>query len=143
MDQGYDQKRLRADEQLFIKKDYSVFPEKVKEILNNEGLLFEQKDGWQQALRRAYIFLNCEQKEENIHNLKQDVFSTWFTRYLEMRNGSKPSIKEKDLISDAFKMLFLGSLTEDSEIPVTMRREGNSSQCVQIVYGNIKKTHFV
>ena len=137
--EAYDHKKLRADEELFIKNDQSALPVDVQQILATDGLPYQRKDGWQPAVRRAYIFLNCEKNSEKKVMLKQDAFSPWFPRYLELRNGSTPSIKDKDLIVDALKMLFLGSLSTDNEIPITMRREENSTQCVQLVYDNILK----
>jgi len=139
--EAYDQKRLRADEQLFIKNDLSALPQVVQDILRIDGLAYQLNDGWQQAVRRAYILLNNETDTEKKNSLQQNVFSPWFPRYLELRSGSTPNTKDKDLIVDALKMLFLGSLSDDNEIPVTMRREENSTQCVQLVYDNILKKH--
>lgn len=139
--EAYDQKKLRADEQLFIKNDLSALPEDVQTIFATDGVSYHLKDGWQPSVRRAYIFLNNEQDSEKRNMLKQDAFSPWFPRFLELRAGSNPTAKDKDLVIDALKMLFLGSLSADNEIPVTMRREENSTQCVQLVYDNIQKKH--
>ncbi len=139
--EAYDQKKLRADEKLFIKNDLSDLPQEVQTIFATDGLSYHLKDGWQPSVRRAYIFLNCEHDSDNKTILKQDTFSPWFPRFLELRTGSNPTTKDKDLVIDALKMLFLGSLTADNEIPITMRREENSTQCVQLVYDNIQKKH--
>lgn len=141
LNEAYDQKRLRADEALFIKNDFSALPEQVQSILNNDGMMYQTKDGWQQAVRRAYIMLNCETDPDRKHILMENVFSTWFPKYLSIRDGNNPTSKDKDLIVDALKMLFLGSLTADNEIPITMRREENGSQCVQLVYDNLQKKY--
>ena len=137
--QAYDQKRIHADEDLFIKNDYSSLPKAVQNILFFDGLMYQHRDGWQASVRRAYIFFNEEQDTEKGTALKEDIFSPWFPRYLKLRSGSNPNTKDKDLVIDALKMLFLGSLTDENEIPITMRRAENSTQCVQLVYDNIQK----
>lgn len=141
MEEAYDQKRIRADEELFIKNDLSALPGTVQMILADDGYSYQLKDGWQASVRRAYIFFDNESDAEKRIALKQDIFSPWFSRYLELRGGSTPNTKDKDLVVDALKMLFLGSLSGDNEIPITMRRGENSTQCVQLVYDNFPKKH--
>ena len=141
VNEAYDQRRLRADEVLFIKNDFSSLPEQVQNILSNDGMMYQSKDGWQQAVRRAYIMLNCETDSDRKHTLMENVFSPWFPKYLSIRGGNNPTNKDKDLVVDALKMLFLGSLSDDNEIPITMRREENGSQCVQLVYDNLHKKY--
>ena len=138
---GYDQKRLKADEILFIKRDYSCFDAITKVVLEQDAVDSYYKDGWQQAMRRAYIFLNGEKDPERCLQLDQDIFSKWFPRYMELRRGATSSLQDKDLLVDALKMLFLGALNSDKEIHITMRRGENNPQCVQLVYDTVYKNN--
>lgn len=141
LDFGYDQKRLKADEELFINGEYSCFDSFTRNILEEDAVDSHYRDGWQQAVRRAYIFLNIESREEKCRQLDQDIFSRWFPRYLELRKGAASSFQDKDLLTDALKMLFLGSLQSGQAIPVTMSRGESSPQCVQLVYDTVLKNN--
>lgn len=138
---GYDHKRLRADETLFIKQDLSsVFTKQISSLLVEEGQRTHHSEEWQRAVRRAYLFLNIDTSETSQKNLMQDVFSFWFPRYLQLRRGQSPSSGDKELIQDALQMIFTESIvTKEKEIPITMKREKGVAQSVQLVYDTLPK----
>ena len=137
----YDHKRLRADETLFIKGDLSsVFTKQIATLLSEEGLRCHHSEAWQRAVRRAYMFLNIDTSETTQKYLVQDVFSMWFPRYLQLRNGQSATSGDKELIQDALQMIFTESIVgKEKEIPITMKRENGVSQSVQLVYDSLPK----
>ena len=138
---AYDNKRLRADEKLFIKDDLSDnFDFTIENMLRAEGARSHYCEEWQRAVRRAYMMLNIDTDATANINLMQDVFSLWFPRYLQLRNGTSPASRDKDLIQDALQMLFTESIkSKENEIPVTMKRDNGITQCVQLVYDSKPK----
>jgi len=134
--EAYDQKKLRADETLFIKRDLSdVFTKQISDMLTDEGERTNNSEEWQRAVRRAYMMLNIDTNDAHWEDLLKDVFSTWFPRYLQLRSGESTSGADRDLVRDAMQMLFTDSIAKkDKEIPITMKRENGVSQSVQLVY---------
>ena len=141
MELGYDQKKLKADEELFIKRDLSAFNILARQILEEDASDFQDRTGWNQAVRRMYILLNTETEKdkEKSQQLEKDIFSPCFPRFLELRRGAKSSYWDKELVYDALKMLFLGALDKENDIPITMNRGENSFQSVQLVYDTLSK----
>ena len=138
---AYDQKRLRADESLFIKRDLTgIFTKYIAELLDREGELLHYNEDWQRAVRRAYMFLNIDTSETSRKEMLQDVFSYWFPRYLQLRSGEPASGADKELVQDALQMIFTESISgKEKDIPITMKRENGVSQSVQLVYDSIIK----
>ncbi len=138
---AYDQKRLRADESLFIKRDLAgIFTKYIAELLDREGERLHYNEDWQRAVRRAYMFLNIDTSETSRKEMLQDVFSYWFPRYLQLRSGAPASGADKELVQDALQMIFTESISgTEKDIPITMKRENGVSQSVQLVYDSIVK----
>lgn len=141
VDAAYDHKRLRADETLFVKGDLkSVFTPDIVEMLSKVGFQYHYSEEWQRAVKRAYMLLNIDASETSWENMLQDVFSTWFPRFLQLRGGESATSGDKELIQDALQMFFTESIVgKEKEIPVTMKRENGVSQCVQLVYDSLPK----
>jgi hypothetical protein len=137
----YDQKRLRADEVLFINEDYkSVFTPVIAEMIETAGRLSRYSEAWQKAVKRAYMFLNIDTSESSRKAMLEDVFSSWFPRYLQLRGGEPVGSMDRELVQDALQMIFTDSIVgREKEIPVTMKRENGLTQSVQLVYDSISK----
>lgn len=136
---GYDSKRLRLDEILLLNHEFDkVFSEKIVNIIE-EG---EQKNayvsGWAEMLRRIYLFTNIITDERVLNNNYEDVFSKHFIRFLQLRNGeSSPCRTDSNLVCDALSMIYVGTINNDSIIPLTLSRESGIAQNVQLVIGTL------
>ncbi|WP_409967438.1 hypothetical protein RFF05_12690 [Bengtsoniella intestinalis] len=135
----YDEKRLHANEQLFINRDFSIFPQRIKSILETEGSRSAFDKKWQSAVRRAYIMQNIDTNPQSQISLEEDIFSPWYPRFLKLRSGEKSVGRDNSLIHDALFMIFMGSTSKDKSIPITMKRDSGIEQSVQIVYETINK----
>lgn len=138
---NYDQKRLRADEVLFIGCDYdSVFGKDMAEIISDAKKYDGYLMGWQEFVRRAYIFTNIVTNDEDIKRDDEDIFSKQYNRFLELRDGrSKPAKYDASLVVDALSMIYLGTIATDGneDIPITLSKESGLTQNVQLITGYI------
>lgn len=141
----YFEKRLRIDEELLINQNFDkLFSEEVVNIINEALGKYGRVNGWNEFLRRTYLFLNINNTpaDKEIYNqLIEDVFSTYFNRYLDLTTNESALISKQDsaLIVDALSMLYIGAITNSSEIPLTMSRESGIAQNVQLKTGEIHK----
>lgn len=135
----YDHKRMRSDEKLLVGKEYKeLFGNKVEEIIVEA----EQKNafvsGWTEFLRRTYLFMNIVTDKEIVLQDYEDVFSKQFKRYLVLRDGiDTPSKVDANLIADALSMIYVGTPSDGTEIPLTFSRESGITQNVQLITGTI------
>lgn len=128
--------RLRADERLFVQKDYkSLFKEQVYCIIKKGNADRGKEYGWRGELRRAYFFLGLNdtvQKQEAY----EDIFSKCFPEYVRIRElGDHPKKDFTDLICDAIRMINQGYIDKGHDIPITLSKGDGISQCVQLVLG--------
>ena len=138
-DNHFEQKRLRADEDLIIRRSYeSLFSQEVNDILHQaeKGSMFLK--GWTEELRRFYFFLNIV-PDEIWRRDTEDVFSKQYMLFLDVRRGeSKPTKSQKTLIIDALRMMYLGTVVSNSNtIPITLSKESGIAQSVQLVVGEL------
>ncbi|SFC69874.1 hypothetical protein [Butyrivibrio sp. YAB3001] len=138
----FDQKRLSADESLLIKRDYSyIFSDEFGNIIAEAEIENRNIEGWDQFLRRAYIFANIITDEKALESDYKDIFSKNFGRYINIREGKQsPGSSENSLVSDALSMIYLGSTLKKggmNDIPLTMSRESGLMQNVQLITGMI------
>jgi hypothetical protein len=83
-----------------------------------------------------YMLFNIDTDKRNKSLLKEEIFSKQYQRFLELRNGKNTNSKDKQLIMTALARLFTGlSESDDDKIYLTMRREGDTPQSVQMIYG--------
>lgn len=138
-DTNLDAKRLRADEDLIIRKCYSeLFPQGICELISQAEKDSIFLPGWCEELRRIYFFLNIV--PQNTWNRDvEDIFSKQYTQYLEVRNGyEKPYKTQRQLLVDALRMMYLGTVLSNSNtIPITFSKESGIAQSVQLVVGEI------
>ncbi|KUO71712.1 MAG: hypothetical protein APF77_07875 [Clostridia bacterium BRH_c25] len=137
---GYDNRSLVSDEEIFILQDYSILHPKIQEIvaeLKNQYWTSNSIE-WRQAIRRMYIMFNIQTDVEKNLEVLKCVFSKKFHRYLELRNGKTPNNDDKSLIMEAFSILHTGYASKNiREVPITLKRSNSIDQSVQLLYGTI------
>ena len=138
----FEMKRLRADEELIIRRNYDkLFSENVASIIRNaeRGNIFFS--GWAEEVRRAYFFLNIVSDEDWRRDV-EDIFSKQYMDYLDVRDGvRKPTKNQKTLIVDALRMIYLGTvISESNMIPITLSKEYGIAQSVQLVVGELNES---
>lgn len=138
-DTNLDTKRLRADEDLIIRKGYSeLFSQNVYELISQAEKDSIFLPGWCEELRRAYFFLNIVPQNTWNRDI-EDIFSKQYPQYLEVRSGNaKPNRPQRDLLVDALRMMYLGTVVSNNNtIPITFSKESGIAQSVQLVVGEI------
>lgn len=135
----YDHKRLRSDEKLLVGKEYKdMFGNAIKEIITDAEKNNAFIGGWTEFLRRTYLFTNIITDDVVISHDYEDVFSKQFKRYLVLRDGiDTPSKTDANLIADALSMIYIGTPSDGTEIPLTLSRESGITQNVQLITGTI------
>lgn len=135
----YDHKRLRSDEKLLVGKEYKdMFGNAIKEIITDAEKNNAFIGGWTEFLRRTYLFTNIITDDVVISQDYEDVFSKQFKRYLVLRDGiDTPSKTDANLIADALSMIYIGTPSDGTEIPLTLSRESGITQNVQLITGTI------
>ena len=139
-DNHLESKRIRADEDLLIKCAYkNVFSIDVASIIEEKERQYKVYKGWSEELRRFYFFMNTLVSGEDLARDVEDIFSMEFAKYLEIRNGNKNCKKFKELVIDALRMIYLGTVISDNKsvIPITLSKESGIRQSVQLVIGKI------
>lgn len=135
----YDYKRMRSDEKLLVGKEYKeLFGNVIAEILIDAEQRNAFVSGWTEFLRRTYLFMNIVTDKEIVLQDYEDVFSKQFKRYLMLRDGTEtPSKFDINLIENALSMIYVGTPSDGSEIPLTLNRESGITQNVQLIIGTI------
>ena len=136
---GYDSKRLRSDELFIVNHDFNkVFGRGMAEIISDAEQKNAYVSGWTEFLRRAYLFTNIETDSNILDNNYEDVFSKQFKRFLQLRNGeSAPSRIDSNLVCDALSMIYVGTINNESIIPLTLSRKSGITQNVQLIIGTL------
>ena len=136
---GYDSKRLRSDERILVNREYDkVFGKQMSQIITDAEQKNAYISGWTEFLRRAYLFTNIETDEMVLAHNYEDIFSKQYRRYLQLRNGeSSPSRADANLVCDALSMIYVGTTSNDSMIPLTLSREAGIAQNVQLITGTL------
>lgn len=131
----YDQKRLVADESIFIKQYYTALPQKLQTLARELGIREHYSTRWQAAVRRMYYLVNIETDDAVNSKLLKDGFSNRYPRYLELRQGASTNNDDKMLVLDALAMIFIGDTYQSrNSIPLTLKRSSGITQSVQMVY---------
>lgn len=133
-------KRLRSDEELLIRRNYSqLFGTSVNKIIKDVDIYTEYYQEWDIELRRMYIFMSIVSEEQHKKDI-EDIFSKQFLPYYVVRNkGGKPTRAQKDLVIDALRMIYTGTVISatNTMIPITMSSEGGITQSVQLIAGTL------
>lgn len=133
-------KRLRSDEDLLIRRNYlQLFGASVNNIINDVDSYTKYNQEWDNELRRMYLFMSIVPDEQHKKDI-EDIFSKQFLPYYMVRNkGAKPTRAQKDLVIDALRMIYTGTVISASStmIPITMSSEGGITQSVQLIAGTL------
>ena len=132
-------RRLRADEELLIRRNYKfLFGKNVNEIISKIDSITKMRKEFDDELRRMYLFLSIVSEEQHTKDI-EDLFSKQFKPYISVRNnGSKPTKMQKNLVIDALRMIYLGTVISNNNIiPITMSAESGLTQSVQLIAGTL------
>ncbi len=137
----YYNKRFRVDEDLLIHRNYEgSFSKEVATMLKKEENMLKDITGWNEAVRRTYMFLNTVSDEKKRKRDYEDIFSKQYQRYLQLTRNDDEIVNRADrlLIIDALSMIYIGvSNINDSPLPLTLSRENGITQNVQLLEGKI------
>ncbi len=140
----YDSKRLRADEGLLIRRDYSaVFTQEVAAMIEKLPGRYKTKKGFAAWLRRLYLFMNIVTSDDQVKWDREDFFSKPFERYIGFRTGAIVSTVKADrkFIIRALQMLYLGtSQTGTNDVQLTLNRRDGVVQNVQYMTSQISES---
>lgn len=134
-------KRLRVDEELLIRRNYKkLFGNDVYGIIKSVEEHKKYYPGWDEELRRIYLFLNIVDDKQNKQDI-EDVFSRQFLPYLRVRShAEKPGRQQRELVIDALRMIYLGTVINNNKshvIPITFSTESGVTQSVQLIAGRL------
>lgn len=142
---------LKQDNRMFVKEDFSNFYKDISNTLENElernllslGLDNKNSQNMRRAFRRYFILLN-NNEEEDLELLKE-IFSEVYPMYYKLVNEQKltRSLESQiiDIIFHGLYKLFTGVSVKGNEsgINLTLRKNLDEIQSVQIVLGNFTK----
>ncbi len=135
-----ESKRIRADEDLLIKCLYDkIFSKDVTSIIREKENQYRGREGWSEELRRFYFFMNLASNNDWGRNV-EDIFSMEFAKYIDIRDGKTKNCKKfKELVIDALRMIYLGTVVSENKsvVPITLSKESGIRQSVQLVIGAI------
>ncbi|WP_294362365.1 hypothetical protein [uncultured Clostridium sp.] len=142
---------LREDYLLFVKEDFSIFDTKIKDILNKTLNLNYQKLGlgnketilMRRAFRRFYILFS-KVDEQGYNELLEQVFDNVFPEYYllstELDVPVRVKNKIKEIVFNGLFKQFVGVYSNNSnELYLTLKKDDNDFQNVQLVLGEMRK----
>lgn len=135
-------RRIRTDEELLIRRNYKqLFGKSVNKIIEGIDRPTTRSKEFDEELRRLFFFMNILTGEQHKKDL-EDIFSKEFLPYVAVRNyGKKPSKTQKNLVIDALRMVYHGSvISENNMIPITMGCEDGITQSVQLIAGRLNSS---
>ena len=138
---NYYNKRVRSDEKLLVDGDYSkIFSNEMSAIINEAAEKDYGLNGWNEFVRRAYLFTNIITDHKIVSNDIEDFFSSQYERFLEFRNTDiEPGKSDTNLILDALSMTYLGKIPDkmNSDISITMNSKIGLTKNVQLITGSL------
>jgi len=141
---SYYTKRIRSDEAFLSdssdEKYIQIFSKEVADIIKSAELKNGSVSGWDEFLKRTYIFMNIITDDIKTANDIEDIFSKQFSNYVSFRKGIlKPSKTDYNLVNDALSMIFLGTITNEQFTQITLSRDTGITQNVQLVTGTLMR----
>ena len=146
-----DQKAfVKQDNVMFVKEDFSDFSSSIKEMLENKlnenlyslDLNNKESQEMRRAFRRFYILFG--NNEDDYENLLKEIFSEVYPLYYKLINGKIGRSEEryiKNIVFLGLYKLFTGVScnNEDNIINLTLKKNFDDTQNVQMVIGSFKK----
>ena len=155
---GLDHIALDVDYQLFVRQDYSCFPQNIavelKEMSQRYRYYFQvteeqlQEDKEQEeeirlrcSIRRFYLMFSlCENKAQISHILDQ-IFGVSFTEYCDLILSKQDTLTLNKMRKKIFDALYIKNTgmaaNNDTNLPLTLRREDDVFQNVMIIMGEL------
>lgn len=137
-----DEKKSQIDYKFFVEEDLSSLPLEIAENFGNifyDDISVESFKENRKALRRLYYFWG---KDNLKTNYLSDIYSEEFLEYLEYKNGKQGYKDLDEKIFGALHRFFTGQTLDSGnrkKIYLTLKREGNFIQNVQLILGEISK----
>ncbi|MGL6154812.1 MAG: hypothetical protein ACRC0W_06725, partial [Cetobacterium sp.] len=153
-----DEKKIHGEDNIFIYNSFENFIEEIKDSLKNYWIntlnlnndwdfqmdeFIEKSRKERQLIRRAmFFFNNFSQEEEN--KLLNSIFSNIFTTYINCKYNLKLESSDKNELErnlrDGLFRLYTGfSPKGETSIYLTLKREGEYIQNIQLIVGEIDK----
>lgn len=156
-----DAKNQDDDYTLFVKEDYSVFPESIRTILeqyakkqllhayslNSDGKDNEAAIAVRKMVRRFYLLYSSSNKKA-LAKILNNCYGDGFAEYVEMiKIPNLPMSQRRKMRDTVFQALYMdntGFLPKKGNdwLPLTLHRNDSTFQSVLLVLGEIKKEDF-
>jgi hypothetical protein len=154
-DLGLDRKKTIIDEKIFVNEDFSemdrsistLLEEKWKELLGEFNRCDKTEKDYistnkeiRRMIRRFFIIFNQFDNEKK-ELLQKDIFGNMFVEYLEIINSDKKPIRniEKMIFNSLFRIFTGHTPQNQNTLYLTMKRDGEYFQNVQLITGEIDK----
>lgn len=137
-----DEKKSEIDYKFFVEENLSSLPLEIAKEFENifyDDISVESFKENRKALRRLYYFWG-ENNLEN--NYLSNIYSEQFLEYLQYKNGKQGYKDLDEKIFGALHRFFTGQTLDSGnrkKIYLTLKREGNYVQNVQLILGEISK----
>lgn len=137
-----DEKKTEVDYKFFVEEDLSSLPLEIAEEFGNifyDDISVKNFKENRKALRRLYYFWG---KNNSKTNYLSNVYSEQFLEYLEYKDGKQEYKYLDEKIFGALYRFFTGQTLDSGnrkKIYLTLKREGNYVQNVQLILGKISK----
>jgi hypothetical protein len=139
---GLDNKKLRIDYDLFVKEDFSVITELLRDFSKYLWSKYRQGNitdlSCLKAIKRMYLIFNCSSDKEN-QLLYEELYSRMFPIYLKIRKElieTKVKNEIKRIVLDALSRIMTGySISKTNRLYITLKQPGEKVQNVQLVEG--------
>lgn len=146
-----DENALQSDYKLFVHEDFSMFDNDITNILENKlkknqydlGVTNEESTKLRRAFRRFYI-VSSNIEENEFNSLIENVFGEAFNMYCKFNNSKITSYTDrnrlKEIVFEGLYKTFVGVYPkEEVMLPITLKKELDDIQNVQLVLGEVPK----
>lgn len=160
---GIDAIALNVDYTLFVNRNYSCFPVKMRDLINDlttksrksfqigeeeaiNHANYKRNAEFRRAVRRFYLLYGMPEDNETLDGLYNQIFGTNFVDYKKLILSEQPISMKRKIQGVVYKALyikntgFLPSSNTDMLLPLTLRREDDIYQSVLLVLGEVNKT---
>lgn len=157
-----DRISLDVDYSLFVRNDYSCFMPKIQkeltaltqryrkhyQITDEEQLLDEKKHEEELrlrgAVRRFYLLFSLCESDDDVDHVMNQIFGKSYADYRKLISSKQSNLTLRNMQGIVFEALYIkntGYLPESkTNLPLTLRREGDVFQNVMIVLGEVGKS---
>ena len=156
-----DQIALDVDYSVFVNQNYKAFYQDIQELLTNLRTKYrkhyqvsfedeantireqETENRLRRAMRRFYLMYSLDDNDSATESLLNQVFGANFSDYTKMIYTRQPKHVLRKLQAMIFQALYIKNTgshpNNQSELPLTLRREDDVFQNVMLVLGRVSK----